>query len=69
MNDMEIEIAHEYEETLGTIEESETDQSDTDSILSKDTLPIHTVATIEAGSEVVIMRSLSDTRNYRLWNC
>ena len=43
VNDMEIEIAHEYEQTPRTIEESETHDSDTDSILSKET------AILEAG--------------------
>ena len=43
VNDMEIEIAHEYEQTPGIIEESETHDSDTDSILSKET------AILEAG--------------------
>jgi len=43
MSDMEVEFAHKYEQTPITIDESETHDSDTDSILSKET------AILEAG--------------------
>ena len=41
------------------MEEIDTDESDRDSILSKDTLPVDQASKLEAGTELVYMQEVS----------